>query len=211
LSVRIGFALAAGLALIAVPAQAQKARNWETTLAVTAEGTHVAGNPDAEMKLIEFVSYSCVHCANFMQQADGAMRLAYIQPGKMQVEVRHVIRNQVDLAAALLTECGPSGKFFANHRLMMMKHDEWMAKAVIANQAQQQRWSSGPFAARMQASAAITASRWTAAWRTRRRRGSSPRARRKMAPNSASTARQPFRSMERYCREFTTGPRCKRR
>jgi protein-disulfide isomerase len=151
MNLNIRLALAAGLALIlAVPLTAQ-AQSWDDTYRTTIDGTHVTGNPDAEIELTEFVSYSCVHCANFAKESEAAIRMLLIQPGKMKVEVRHVIRNPVDLAVALLTECGPDSKFFANHRLMTARHDEWMTKAIIAGKEQQQRWFIGPFSARMQA------------------------------------------------------------
>lgn len=153
MSLRFRFALAAGLAMMIAPlapAQAQ-AQNWDNTFATTADGTHVAGNPDAAIELTEFVSYSCIHCANFAKESEATVRMLLIQPGKMKIEVRHVIRNPVDLAVALLTECGPDAKFFANHRLMVARHDGWMAKAVTASKVQQQRWHNGVFSARMQA------------------------------------------------------------
>lgn len=143
-------ALAAGLVLAASSGQAQD-RNWDVEFATTAEGTHVVGNPEAAVLLSEFVSYSCPHCAHFAAQSDGAIRLLLILPGKMRVEVRHVIRNPVDLAAALATECGPDSKFFANHRLMMARHAVWMEKAMKATPAQQGRWYSGLVSARMRA------------------------------------------------------------
>lgn len=137
-------------AITAVSANAQTG-NWDVEYATTVDGTHIVGNPDAEISLTEFVSYSCSHCSSFTKQSEADIRMLLIQPGKMRVEVRHVIRNPVDLAAALLTECGPDEKFFANHRLFMARHDDWMAKAVIAGQAQQQRWFTGAFGARMRA------------------------------------------------------------
>jgi protein-disulfide isomerase len=143
--------LAAILAIAATAAVQAQDRNWGNYYAVSDEGTHMVGNPDAPTKLTEFVSYSCVHCANFAKQSEAEMRIFLIDPGKVRVEVRHVIRNPVDLAAALLTECGPDTKFFDNHRLMMLRHDDWMAKAIIANKAQQQRWVTGPIPARMRA------------------------------------------------------------
>jgi protein-disulfide isomerase len=143
-----------GLLLAAAPITAalpqSGSRDWNQTFADTGKG-HRMGNPAAPVQLIEFVSYTCPHCANFERQAEGALRLGYVGEGKVAVEVRHVIRNPVDLAAALVTECGPTDSFFANHRTMMLAHDQWMAKARAATPAQQARWGSGPVGQRMQA------------------------------------------------------------
>lgn len=146
-------ALAAALALAASPAQAriEPARgDWNATYAATGEG-HRVGNPEAATSLVMFVSYTCPHCAEFEQQSEGALRLGYIHEGKLSVEVRHLIRNPVDLAAALAAECGPAERFFARHRTMLGAHRQWMATAMAATPAQQQRWVSGPLPGRMRA------------------------------------------------------------
>lgn len=143
------FPLAAALAAAAPLAMAANA-NWNTTFAATESG-HRVGNPDAATQLVTFVSYSCPHCASFEKQADAPLRAGYIHSGKVSVEVRHVIRNPIDLAAALATECGPQDKFFSRHRAMMLSHEIWMPKAQSASAAQQQRWTSGSLPSRMRA------------------------------------------------------------
>jgi len=138
-------------ALMAGPAALQAATgNWTSTVAATGTG-HLLGNPEAPIKLVTFVSYSCPHCADFEEQADAAIRADYVRGGKVSLEVRHVIRNPLDLAAALSTECDGEDGFFARHRAMMLAHKDWMEVASASTQEQQQRWSSGNLAQRMQA------------------------------------------------------------
>ena len=146
------FLLAIALAAIAPLAMAANG-NWNTTFTATENG-HRVGNPAAAKHLMMFVSYTCPHCASFEKQADAPLRAGYVHSGKVSVEVRHLIRNPIDLAAALATECGASDDFFARHRAMMLAHETWMAKAQSATEAQQQRWSSGSLASRMRAIAA---------------------------------------------------------
>jgi len=149
-----GVLAAAAAALLAFAAPAPAANgNWDTTYAATPAG-HRVGNPEAATTLVTFISYTCPHCAAFEQQSEAALRMAYIRSGKVSVEVRHFIRNPVDLAAALTTECGAPGRFFARHRALLGTQDRWMARVQAATQAQQQRWSSGPVAQRMRAIAA---------------------------------------------------------
>lgn len=139
-----------GAALLAIATPAVATEYWNTTFASTQAG-HRVGNPDAATTLVTFVSYTCPHCAEFEQQSDGPLRVGYIHPGKVLVEVRHLIRNPIDLAAALATECGPAPRFFARHRAMMSAHDRWMRRASAATPAQQQRWSTGAMGGRMRA------------------------------------------------------------
>lgn len=143
----------AGAALLTTPLAMVAAKNWNVQYSVNANG-HAVGNPDAPVKLISFVSYTCSHCANFEMQADGPLRVAYIHEGKVEHELRHTIRNPIDLAAALITECGPQEKFFDNHRRIILAQSSWLGKADSASNAQKQRWSSGQFGSRMRAIAA---------------------------------------------------------
>ncbi|MCL6250624.1 DsbA family protein [Altererythrobacter sp. KTW20L] len=143
-------ALIAGLLLAVAPIAALSAQNWDATYTATTGG-HLLGNPAAETKLISFVSYSCPHCANFETQSEGPLRLAYIQPGKVSVEVRNVIRNPIDLAAALAAECGPESRFWGNHRAILRDQPRWLGVATSATAAQQARWSSGTVGSRMKA------------------------------------------------------------
>ena len=40
-------------------------RAWDRTVNLTADGFPVLGNPAARVKLVEFISYTCPHCADF--------------------------------------------------------------------------------------------------------------------------------------------------
>ena len=145
--------LLAGLMAVApvvAPMAPAYAQDWNNTFRQTA-GSHVVGNPDAELELTTFVSYSCPHCASFEKQSDAALRTAYIHPGDLSLEVRHMIRNPIDLAAALVTECGPDDKFFGNHRRIMLAQEGWLEKAASATREQQQRWTTGSLGSRMRA------------------------------------------------------------
>jgi protein-disulfide isomerase len=143
-------AIWAGLLLASLPLAGVAAQNWDTTAERTEQG-HRLGNPAAATSMIAFVSYSCSHCAHFEQEADAPIRLAYIQTGKLKMEVRHVLRNPLDLAAALVAECGSEEKFWGNHRAIIRAQEDWLQVAVNASPAQQQRWTSGPLGARMRA------------------------------------------------------------
>ena len=125
-------------------------QDWNTSFRHDAKSNSV-GNPEARVKLTEFVSYTCPHCANYAKESDGLMRVGYINSGDVAVEVRPVIRNPVDLAATLVAQCGDPKKFFANHRALMRSQDTWLAKATGATEAQQQRWRAGPIPSRMRA------------------------------------------------------------
>ena len=130
-----------------VPKASAKA-DWTATVTRTPQGTHVLGNPAAKVRLTEFVSYTCSHCAQYHEAADGALRANFVAPGKAAVEVRHFVRDPVDLTVALLTNCGTPAKFFANHSAFMRGQTKWIGPLSNPSAAQAARWSSGTFAQR---------------------------------------------------------------
>ncbi|MGZ3268711.1 MAG: thioredoxin domain-containing protein, partial [Croceibacterium sp.] len=143
-------AFAAALLAAAPLAMAATAHNWLAT-AVVVPGGHRLGNPAAPTKLMEFVSYTCPHCGHFFKEADGPIKIALVQPGKVSVEIHHVIRDPVDYAAVVLAECGDPRKFFGNHDMFFAQQDKWIAKIQATSKAQQQRWYAGTVPARMRA------------------------------------------------------------
>lgn len=125
--------------------------NWTATVTVAENGTHTLGNPQAPVKLTEYVSYTCPHCATFQQQAEAPLRLAYVTPGKVSVTVHHFVRDPVDMTVAMLINCGDAKGFFERHNAFLRAQDAWLGKATKMSEAQQQRWSTGTVAARLQA------------------------------------------------------------
>lgn len=137
-------ALLGALALpaAALPAAPAAAQNWNAQYVATPTG-HRVGNPDAPIQLIEYVSYTCPHCAHFESESEAELRYHYIHQGYVAVEVRHLLRNGLDVAIALAAECGPDDAFFDNHRMFLNTQDTWIAKARALSPEQQARWSAG--------------------------------------------------------------------
>jgi len=130
-------ALVAAAALLGGAAPGRS--NWHTVVIETDYG-HRVGNPDAKVKLVEFFSYTCPHCAEFAQQGEGAIKLAYLAPGRVSVEYRQLIRDPVDLTVGMLVNCGAAAKFPGNHEAFILGQSRWILPLTRATQAQQQRW-----------------------------------------------------------------------
>lgn len=133
------------------PAKSPSGDSWARTTAMTADGSHRLGNPEAPIKLVEFVSYTCPHCAHFHKEADPVLRMAMVPKGQISVTVTNFVRNPVDLTVAMLTNCGDPARFFVRHSAFFASQDKWLAKAQATTREQQQRWYQGDFAARMRA------------------------------------------------------------
>ncbi len=128
--------------------------NWQAVIARTERG-HRIGNPRAKSTMIEFISYTCPHCATFTDEGEPGIDLTLIIPGTMNLEVRPVIRNPLDLAVSLLAGCGPVSGFKDRHRMLMKSQATWLEKARMAPRSQQEIWFRGDRDARMNAASAL--------------------------------------------------------
>lgn len=117
------------------------APDWTITVAETPAG-HLIGNPEAPTKVAEYISYTCPHCAHFARDGDPALKITYVRTGKVSVEIRHLLRDPIDLTAAMLTHCGDVKKFPLNHAAIMLSQDKWLEVARHATPEQMRRWSS---------------------------------------------------------------------
>lgn len=82
---------------------------WADMASETPEGGFVIGNPDAPIKLIEYASHTCGHCAEFSEAAAAPLRDKYVASGVVSYELRNQIHDPVDLTYALLARCaGPA-------------------------------------------------------------------------------------------------------
>jgi len=148
-------ALAFPLMLGAAPkAAAPKRADWNATIASTPAGGHLIGNPAAAVRVAEYVSYTCPHCAHFHKQSEGPLRIAYVPTGKVAVEVRHLVRDPVDLTVAMLVNCVAPNRFYRAHNAFLITQDKWIGTIDRASDTQKSRWSSGSVLSRMRAIAA---------------------------------------------------------
>lgn len=122
--------------------------NWNAAVTARPDGTHFVGNPNARIKLVEYVSYTCPHCAAFEKEGSGELALGLVKPGTGSIEYRPFMRNVIDVTATLLVNCGPPSKFQINHSVVLRSQDSWLK---APSPAQEARWNSGPFASRMRA------------------------------------------------------------
>lgn len=112
-----------GALTLAVTAGAQNRRAASVAPAprvtANADGSVVIGNPAARVRLTEYVSYTCGHCATYAQASDTLLRSTYIAPGNVAVEVRNLVRDPLDMTAAMLAHCGSLSGFPRRHAALM--------------------------------------------------------------------------------------------
>lgn len=80
--------------------------SWVDTVAVTPEGGYRIGNPDAPIKLVEYASHTCSHCAEFSQAGKPTLKDKYVASGVVSFEQRQTFLNPYDVVIAGLATCG---------------------------------------------------------------------------------------------------------
>lgn len=123
----------APLAKVAPPA----GKAWTDVIAVSAEGGYVMGNPQAPIRLVEYVSLTCSHCADFAAQSSAELKGTYVDSGRVSYEMRNFIRDAIDLTAVQLTRCGPPETYFAQTDKVLANQKDFFDKAQTAGKAAQ--------------------------------------------------------------------------
>lgn len=124
------FAIACAPAALLSPATAQTApaTDWNRVVNELPGGAFLLGNPKAKTRLVEYFSYTCSHCAQFMVDGMGPLRTGYIRRGLVAIEFRNAVRDPYDLTAALLARCGGKARFVTNHEAIFNNYNAWMPK-----------------------------------------------------------------------------------
>lgn len=125
--------VASGEAIAAIPAP--DGQKWSNTVSKTEAGGFVMGNPDAPIKLVEFMSITCSHCKDFGEQAFDSIRDDYVDSGRVSFEVRNFVRDPLDLSAAILSQCGGPDPYFALTKQALGNQDDMFAKAQAMGDA----------------------------------------------------------------------------
>jgi protein-disulfide isomerase len=130
---RFGAVITGALVLIgsAALAAAPAKPAWLLTFNVSPVGGHIIGNPAAATKLVEYASYTCGHCGSFETNDAPTLKNQYVAGGKVSFEIRNLVRDEVDLIAAMLARCGGKGRFFGNHRHLMATQAQWADDSKI--------------------------------------------------------------------------------
>jgi protein-disulfide isomerase len=87
--------------------------DWSQLVNQTAEGGMLLGNPDAKVKVVEFASMTCPHCAAFATEDKPKLVDQYVKAGNVAFEFRNYVTNSFDITASLIARCaGASPQFF---------------------------------------------------------------------------------------------------
>ncbi len=114
--------LALALAFGTLPAAAQ-----ETAATPVEIKDFTLGSPDAKVKIAEYASFTCSHCANFHETVFKPLKADYIDTGKVQFIAKEVYFDRPGLWAAMIARCGGDMKYFGISDILFSTQSEWPA------------------------------------------------------------------------------------
>ena len=94
------------------PIAAPAGKAWSDVVAKTPDGGYVMGNPNAPIKLIEYGSLTCPHCAKFAQEGFGEISKDFVGSGRVSYEFRSFAIHPQDIPLTMLVRCGADEAFF---------------------------------------------------------------------------------------------------
>lgn len=148
----------------AAHAKASKVHDWSLTVSKSPDGGFVMGNPDAKVKLIEYGSMTCPHCARFDETAVPKLVAEYVKTGKVRWEFRNYVRDATDVTASLIARCGGTKDFFPATRALYKDQSNWEQKIGDAPQDALEKINDLPLSQKFLAVAKLVGfQRWAAA------------------------------------------------
>lgn len=123
-------ALAAVALFAAEPALAQDPALPEVT-------DMALGDPEAKVKIVEYASFTCPHCADFHNSNWKRLQAEYIDTGKVHFTLREVYFDRYGLWAAMMARCGGEMRYFPIVGTLYETQREWAGSddpnVVVAN------------------------------------------------------------------------------
>ncbi|MBJ3763217.1 DsbA family protein [Maribius pontilimi] len=83
------------------------------------------GNPDADVTVIEYASFTCPHCATFHDAVFPQLKANYIDPGKINFIYREVYFDRFGLWAGITARCGGADRYFGIADMLYERQKEW--------------------------------------------------------------------------------------
>jgi protein-disulfide isomerase len=93
-------------------------------------GERALGKPDAPITVIEYVSLTCPHCANFHRSVFPQVKKAFIDTGKVRFIVREFPIGRTSGNAAIANRCAPEDKYFFLLGQFLARQPEWVSQDV---------------------------------------------------------------------------------
>ena len=144
------FAALAAVTALALPAadaaaqrRAAAPQDWTRVAVRTSEGGFRMGNPAARLKVVEYLSLTCPHCAAFAHDSSAGL-MARVRSGQVSIEYRNYILNGLDISASMVARCATPLNYFAMVHALLGSQPSWMGRTRSLTEQQRQEISALP-------------------------------------------------------------------
>jgi len=90
------------------------------------------GDPNAPVKVVEYASFTCPHCANFHRDTFKDFKAEYIDTGKAHFTHREVFFDRYGLWASMMARCGGADRYFGLIDLVYSTQADWARQSQPA-------------------------------------------------------------------------------
>lgn len=90
-----------------------------------AVGVRAIGSADAPIKIIEYASMTCSHCAHFHNDVLPELKSKYVDTGKVYIEFKEFPLDDAALKATITARCLPEDKYEGFVTLLFKTQDHW--------------------------------------------------------------------------------------
>ena len=116
--------------------------DWTQVATMTDRGSYLLGNPNAPVKLVEYASITCPHCAEFTEVAATPLRERYVRSGQVSWEYRPYMIFPTDPGVFLLLRCLGPQPFFHVAEQLYADQPNWVGRVQALPQDQLQQLDS---------------------------------------------------------------------
>ena len=94
------------------------------------------GDVNAPVKIVEYASYTCPHCASFHANVFKTLKTEYIDTGKVHFTLREVYFDRYGFWAGMIARCDDNKRYEGISDMIFAKQREWLASddpSVVMN------------------------------------------------------------------------------
>lgn len=97
-----------------------------------APGDMNLGNPRAPVRVVEYLSLTCPHCAHFNEATWPAFKAKYVDTGRVYYTIRELLTAPAQVAAAgfLMARCGDGSRYFTIVDQVFRSQSRWQSGQI---------------------------------------------------------------------------------
>jgi len=126
------------------PIAAPKGGDWTKMIVATPEGGYLMGNPNADVKLVEYGALTCPHCAEFAEKGAPELINEYVKSGRVSYEFRNYLLGPLDVPMAVIAHCAGPDRFFPVADAFFKSQREIFERVQAASQEQLEAAQQNP-------------------------------------------------------------------